>query len=99
MLCTFTKILEPGVLATLATPPEGKDLTLKSVVVNGGENGGDFTLIIGDYQEKYSIDAEDTFVSDHGIMLTSGQVLQAYSETGGIGFYLSGIDSITNEDL
>lgn len=99
MIKTFTEILEPGVIATLATPSSGKDLDIKTITINGGENGGSYTLMIGDYQEKYSIDAEDTVVNDHGVFLTNGQSLQAVSEEGGISFYLSGVDTITNEDL
>ena len=99
MIKAFTKMLEPGVIATLATPDSGKDLDIKTITINGGENGGNYTLLIGDYKEKYSIDAEDTVVNDHGVFLTEGQTLQAVSEEGGIGFYLSGVDSKTNEDL
>jgi hypothetical protein len=99
MIKTFTKILEPGVLATLAAPDSGKDLDIKTIKINGGANGGNYTLIIGDYQEKFSIDAENTVIDDHGVFLTNGQSLQAISEEGGISFYLSGVDTVTKEDL
>jgi hypothetical protein len=99
MIKTFTKILEPGVTATLAAPDSGKDLDIKTIKINGGANGGNYTLIIGDYQEKFSIDAENTVIDDHGVFLTNGQSLQAVSEEGGISFYLSGVDTKTNEDL
>jgi hypothetical protein len=99
MIKAFTKILEPGVTATLATPDSGKDLDIKTIKINGGANGGNYTLIIGDYQEKFSIDAENTVIDDHGVFLTNGQSLQAISEEGGISFYLSGVDTVTKEDL
>ena len=99
MIKTFTKILEPGVLATLAAPDYGKDLTIMTMLVNGGEEGGSFTLSIDDYQEKYTIGAENTVIFDHKIMLTSGQSLSALSEVGGIKFYISAVESLTKENL
>lgn len=86
-------------LVTLCGTRKDKDLTIMSLLINGGEEGGDFTLSIGDYQEKYSIDAENTVAFDHKIMLGPEQSLTVLGQIDGVTFCVSAIESTTNEDL
>ena len=77
---------------------DGIDLTIMSVLVNGGEEGGNFTLKLGDYQEKYTLDADDTMVLDHKIMLGADQTYSIIAEVNGISVCVSAVETPTVEE-
>ena len=70
--------------ATLCAAAEGKEITVLSIMINGGEEGGDITLMIDNYKMAFTIAAEDTIVLDHKIVVVKDKPLQVTASTAGI---------------
>ena len=63
----------------------GRELSIMSIMMNGGENGGDVTLIFSTgFTCGFTIDAEDTIVLDNKINLPTGTNLKVNSTTDGV---------------
>lgn len=68
----------------LCSAANNKELTVLSIMINGGEAGGDVTISIGDYQMAFTIAKEDTIVLDHKIVVVSGFPLKVKASAAGI---------------
>lgn len=70
---------------TVCTADAGKELTIMSIMINGGENGGDITLKFSTgFEAGFTIDADDTIVLDNKICLPSGTNLKVNCTTAGV---------------
>jgi hypothetical protein len=68
----------------LCSAAKGKELTVLSIMINGGEEGGDVTISIGDYQMAFTIAKEDTIVLDHKIVVTNSFPMKVKASAAGI---------------
>ena len=75
---------------TICSADSGKELTIMSIMMNGGENGGDVTLKFSTgFTCGFTIDAEDTIVLDNKINLPTGTNLKVNSATDGVKIMVS----------
>jgi hypothetical protein len=84
MLNNFTFILNENQETTICQASSTKELTILSIMMNGGENGGEIKLMIGNFDMSFTIAADDTIVLDHKIVIAAGQSLKAISISSGI---------------
>jgi chorismate synthase len=84
MLNNYTHILANEVEQIICQAAQNKELTILSIMINGGSNGGEIKLLIDNFDMSFTIAVEDTIILDHKIALASGQSLKAISVGDGI---------------
>lgn len=89
MLKNYTLVTTANEEATVCTAASSKELSVLSIMLNGGENGGEITLKIGTFDFSFSIAENDVVVLDNKLTLTSGQSLTVLATTAGIKVFVS----------
>ena len=75
---------------TICSAGSGKELTIMSIMINGGENGGDVTLKFSTgFSAGFTVNTEDTIVLDNKICLPSGSNLKVNCTTDGVKIMVS----------
>ena len=76
---------------TVCTASSGTELSIMSIMLNGGENGGEVTLNFSTgFSAGFSVDAGDTIVLDNKINMPAGASFTSPRFCNGIG---SGVGS------
>lgn len=85
MLKSYTQTTTASTTHTLCTAETGKELSIMSIMINGGENGGtvEFMLSTG-FTFAFSIDAVDVVTIDSKINIPAGASLSAVADADGI---------------
>jgi hypothetical protein len=84
MLNNYTYVLSNEVEQVVCQASQNKELTILSIMINGGSDGGEIKLLINNFDMTFTVASEDTIILDHKIALGSGQSLKALSVGDGI---------------
>ena len=85
MLKNFVVTTVENSEVTVCSAGEGTELSIMSIMLNGGENGGDVTLNFSTgFSSGFTIDAGDTIVLDNKINLPTGASFTVNATTSGI---------------
>lgn len=74
---------------TLCSAAEGKEITVLSLMINGGTNGSDITISVGDYSMEFTAGEDDIIVLDHKIVITTESPLVVKASAIGVKFSAS----------
>lgn len=85
MLKNFVATTTENSEVTVCTASSGTELSIMSIMLNGGENGGDVTLNFSTgFSTGFTIDAGDTIVLDNKINLPAGAGFSVNAAVSGI---------------
>lgn len=85
MLKSYTHTTAASTSATICTAETGKELTIMSIMLNGGDTGGTITFTLSSgFTFAFSLDAKDIVVLDHKINLPTGTNLSVTADAAGI---------------
>ncbi len=75
---------------TVCTASSGTELSIMSIMMNGGENGGEVTLNFSTgFSAGFTIDAGDTIVLDNKINLPTGASFTVNATASGVKIMVS----------
>ena len=85
MLKNFVATTTENSDVTVCSAGEGTELSIMSIMLNGGENGGEITLNFSTgFSAGFTIDAGDTIVLDNKINLPAGASFSVNAAVSGI---------------
>ena len=85
MLKNFVATTTENSDVTVCSAGEGTELSIMSIMLNGGENGGEITLNFSTgFSAGFTIDAGDTIVLDNKINLPAGAGFSVNAAVSGI---------------
>ena len=85
MLKNFVATTVENSDVTVCTASSGTELSIMSIMLNGGENGGDVTLNFSTgFTCSFTLDAYDTVVLDNKINLPTGASFTVNATASGI---------------
>ena len=85
MLKNFVATTTENSDVTVCSAGEGTELSIMSIMLNGGENGGEITLNFSTgFSAGFAIDAGDTIVLDNKINLPAGASFSVNAAVSGI---------------
>ena len=84
MLKNYVSTTTKDTEITLCTPSDGCEISVLSIIMNGGENGGTVKLSLSNgFDYSFSLDAQDVVILDNKLNLPNGVSLKATADAHG----------------